>query len=188
MRGIPLFGALAALAAVLTSASVASAVPFGQSGDVSFAADRLMGVYIYNEDPEKLTAVGLFAPPVAHPYLIARFAVDFFPIHHLSLGGSFAYTSYDRDRNNGSAFLFSPRVGYAIDFSDAFGFWPRGGITYRDNGGDEELALTFEAMFWAAPVRHFAFTFGPVLDAGIAGSGTEALSFGILTVGIMGWI
>ncbi|HEX4474357.1 MAG TPA: hypothetical protein VH142_04715 [Polyangiaceae bacterium] len=182
-----------ALSAVASLAARAEAAPFGEKGDVSFAADRLMGVYIFNEDPTKLTAIGLFSPPDARPYLVTRLGVDFFPIDHLSIGGSFAFWSTDNhsdpraDRTT-TGVLFSPRVGYAIRFSDAFGFWPRGGITYRDSEGDDELALTFEGMFYGAPAPHFAFLFGPVLDVGLVGSGSEAVSFGVLTAGIMGWI
>jgi hypothetical protein len=176
------------LASILTLApSIAEAAPFGEKGDVSFAADRLTGVYTFSDDM-KLTAVGLFAPPTAHPYMVARLGVDFFPINHLSIGGSFAFWDYDFRRNGSStAVLFSPRIGYAIDFSNSFGFWPRGGVTFLSGGGDE-FALTLEAMFYAAPAQHFAFTFGPVLDVEVAAPRNNALSFGILTAGILGWI
>ena len=90
--------------------------------------------------------------------------------------------------------MVAPRVGYAIPISRAFGFWPRGGITYLNNkqGGAEstsEWAFTFEAQFYAAPAPHFAFIFGPVLDLGFSGDAADhPLNFGVLTGGILGWI
>src|SRR5690606_36270567 len=36
----------------------------------------------------------------------------------------------EADLGTDTLFVFSPRVGYAIAFSDSFAFWPRGGITY----------------------------------------------------------
>src|SRR6185503_9944838 len=115
---------------------------------------------------------------------------DFFVIDHLSIGGSFAYWSTsvrqpgpDPSR---SGFLFAPRVGYAINFSRSFGFWPRGGVTFRNIEDDDEMALTFEGMFYGAPTPHFAFIFGPAIDVGMVGAGDEALSVGLLTAGILG--
>jgi hypothetical protein len=163
---------------------------FGQKGDVSFAADRLMGIYLFKEDPDyrQRTIVGLGAPPAGHPYTTARLGIDGFVTNGLSIGGSFAYWSYDGP----SGVLFAPRVGYAIEFSNSFGFWPRGGLTYRNFGAgrnrDEELALTLEGMFYGAPVKHFAFIFGPAFDIGLVGDGGEARNFGLLTAGILGWI
>jgi hypothetical protein len=187
MRSRSLLGTVTLASALSLVPSVAHAA-FGEKGDVSFAADRLMGVYFFNDDT-KLTTVGLFAPPGVHPYMTARLGVDFFPINHLSIGGSFAFWDYDYRRapRSNTSVLFSPRVGYAIDFTNSFGFWPRGGVTFISDGGDE-FALTFEAMFWAAPAQHFAFTFGPVLDVDLAAPGNNAVSFGVLTAGILGWI
>lgn len=106
----------------------------------------------------------------------------------MSVGGAFWWSSRDDD----SHLIVAPRVGYAIDFSRSFGFWPRGGLTFRnddfDRGDDEELALTLEAMFYGSPAEHFAFTFGPAFDLGIAGDREEAQNFGIITFGVLGWI
>ena len=68
------------------------------------------------------------------------------------------------------------------------GFWPRGGFTYRNFGGDEEFALTLEAMFYAAPIQHFAVTFGPLMDLGIVGSGPEAKNFALISGGLLFWL
>jgi hypothetical protein len=182
---------LCAFVALILIGTGARAQSFGHSGDVSFAADRLMGIYVFNENPDtrRHTIVGFGAPPATHPYTTARLGIDGFVVNHLSLGGSFAYWSYDGP----SAFLFAPRIGYAIEISEAFGFWPRGGLTYRNSSPgrgphDEELAVTLEGMFYAAPARHFAFIFGPVFDIGLVGDGGEAVNLGLLTFGVLGWI
>jgi hypothetical protein len=181
---------ICALVALTLLGPKARAQTFGHSGDVSFAADRLMGIYLISEDPNdrRRTVLGLGAPPGSHAYTIARLGIDGFVIDRLSLGGSFAYWSNDGP----DGFLFAPRIGYALEISNAFGFWPRGGVTYRSfgagRGRDEELAITIEGMFYASPARHFAFLFGPAFDIGLIGDGGEAVNLGLLTFGILGWI
>jgi hypothetical protein len=176
-----------AVLASVTAFAAPSFAQFGARAKVSFAADRLMGIYILRGEARD-TTFGIGGPAAFHPYMLPRLGLDFFVIDHLSIGGSLWW--YSRDDN--SNFLFSPRVGYAIDFSRSFGFWPRGGLTFRSNDvgpfDDDEFALTFEAMFYGAPAEHFAFIFGPVFDIGIAGDGNEASNVGILTFGILGWI
>jgi hypothetical protein len=190
-----ILGAVTALALV-SLPTTARAQSFGQRGDFAFSAERLMGVYLVNEDPEKVTLFGLGitagAPGNAAIYGAARLGFDGFVTHHLSIGGALAYWSVHDRRNGGgrSGVLFAPRIGWAIDFSQSFGFWPRGGLTYRNfegNNGDE-LALTVEGLFYAAPAPHFAFIFGPAFDIGLVGDHTQAQSFGLLTAGILGWI
>ena len=181
--------ALAAGILATTFARSAAAQSFGQQGDFSFGVDRLMGIYFLHEDPASLTMIGLGATAPVHPYTTARFAVDGFIIDNLSLGGSFMFWNVDEKHGgNSSGALFAPRVGYVLQFSDAFGFWPRAGLTYRNFDSNEELAVTLEGMFYGSPAPHFAFTFGPVLDLGVVGTGSEAVNFGLLTAGIMGWI
>lgn len=182
--------AVAIFAAMATMGPGAHA--FGDKGDVSFAADRLMGIYLFNEDPTKVTVFGLGASPSLHPYTTARLGIDGFVADRLSIGGSLAYWSYSNRRGGGgstSELLFAPRVGYAIEISRAFGFWPRGGITYRNAEGNDELALTVEGMFYGAPAEHFAFIFGPAFDLGMVGrNDSRAVNLGLLTAGILGWI
>jgi len=174
------------LVATLATPSFAQ---LGARAHVAFAADRLMGIYILRGEGRD-TTFGLGGPASAHPYQLPRFGFDFFVVDHLSLGGAVVWTS--QNEGDTSHFLLSPRVGYAIDFSRSFGFWPRGGLTFRnehfDHRDDDEVALTFEAMFYGEPAEHFAFIFGPVFDIGLAGDGEEARNFGIITFGVLGWI
>jgi hypothetical protein len=176
----------AVLAFVVTLA-VPSFAQFGERAKVSFSADRLMGIYIFNGEGRD-TTFGVGGPPAFHAYMLPRLGIDVFVIDHLSVGGSFVW--YNRGDN--SHLLLSPRVGYAIDFSRSFGFWPRGGFTFRnddfDRSDNDEFALTLEAMFYGSPAEHFAFIFGPVFDIGLAGDLDEARNFGIITFGILGWI
>jgi hypothetical protein len=174
--------------ALVTTLAAPSYGQFGERAKVSFAADRLMGIYIFRGEGHD-TTFGLGGPPAFHPYMLPRLGIDVFVIDHLSIGGSFWWYAHDDNSN----FLLSPRVGYAIDFSHSFGFWPRGGLTFRNNdagpnNNNDEVALTLEALFYGSPADHFAFTFGPVFDIGLAGDGDEARNFGIITFGILGWI
>jgi hypothetical protein len=192
-----------ALALACTGATIArsaDAQAFGNRGDMAFSAERLMGVYFYDEppggpgpQPSSSTHIGLGIAPIgasASPYLLPRLGFDYFVIDNLSIGGSLGFGDFDPEGNNNATTgaMIAPRVGYALEFSKVIGFWPRGGFTYRNFGGNEEFALTLEAMFYAAPVEHFAITFGPLMDLGIAGSGGEAKNFALLSAGLLGWI
>jgi hypothetical protein len=194
--------AIAAAASAFALATPALAQDtFGTKNDFVFAADRLTGVYLFKQGNEKDTVLGLLQTPWGvNVYQTARIGFDWFPINHLSIGGTLSYWSLRREQDNGPGdvttkeFLFAPRIGYAIPISKSFGFWPRGGISYRsttvgDADANGEVALTFEAQFYASPAPHFAFIFGPVLDLGIAGDyDDKASNIGILTGGILGWI
>ena len=193
-----------ALALGLAGATIvrpASAQAFGNQGDLAFSAERFMGVYFYDEPPggpgpqnnSSSTHIGIGIAPIGastSPYLLPRLGVDYFVIDSLSIGGSLGFGDFDPDgaNNSTSGAIISPRVGYALEFSKVFGFWPRGGFTYRNFGSNEEFALTLEAMFYAAPVEHFAITFGPLMDLGIAGTGGEAKNFALFSAGLVGWI
>jgi hypothetical protein len=186
-----------ALVSVALAAPDARAQSFGRSGDVSFGADRLSGVYAYDDGPDfALFALGAGPTFGAHPYTTPRLGIDFFVIDHLSIGGSLAFWALSDGDDDGpgnndndfTGFLLYPRVGYALSFNDTFGFWPRGGLTFRTIEGNDEVALSFEANFFAIPVQHFGISFGPTLDVGLAGEGPEALVFGIITGGLFGYL
>lgn len=195
--------ASAAAATAFAVTSPALAQTFATKGDFAFAADRLTGIYIYEQGDYSATVFGLLQTPTGvNSYQMTRIGFDWFPIDRLSLGGSLSYWStkqdFDGDGPNPSVtrkeLMVAPRVGYAIPITRAFGFWPRGGFTYLNAkvGGAEsqsEWAFTFEAQFYASPAPHFAFIFGPVLDLGFAGDANERPhNFGFLTGGILGWI
>jgi hypothetical protein len=183
-----------------TIARPAGAQAMGNKGDLTFSAERLMGIYFYDEPPpgpgpqnSSSTHIGIGMAPwgaTASPYLLPRLGVDYFVIDSLSIGGALGFGDADPegDNNSVSGGLFAARVGYALEFSKVFGFWPRGGFTYRNFTNSEEFALTLEANFYAAPVEHFAITFGPLMDLGIAGTAGEAKNFALLSAGLLGWI
>lgn len=122
-----------------------------------------------------------------------RIGVDFFVTEGLSLGGSIGYYTSSgeqklevpgqptdsEDLDDLTAVAFAPRVGYLIPLGERAGFWPRGGITYvsfKDEQPDNDKTtitswqLSAEAMFFLAPVEHFAFVLGPVIDFPIGGT------------------
>jgi hypothetical protein len=139
------------------------------------------------------------------PFSVPRVAVDGFVIDHLSLGGTvgFASTNMNGDVANAdqSGFLFGPRVGFSTMFNKWAGIWPRGGFTYYTFNGDnaldyDQFAFTAEVMFVLQPAEGFAFLVGPTfdygltghIDAGPNGADLHEHAFGILTVGLMGWL
>ena len=80
------------LIAISLSATISRAQSFGNSGDVSFGADRLSGIYFFDEGPDfAVFALGAGPAYFSHPYTTPRLGLDFFVIDHLSIGGdSFA--------------------------------------------------------------------------------------------------
>jgi len=170
------------LLAGLASTGTAAAQTFGRAGDVSFAADRLMGFYLH--DPGD-SAVGLGIPAPGSYYSMPRFGMDFFVSEHFEFGGTIGYAH----QGDYGALLLAPRLGYAIDIGDSFGFWPRGGVTFRfADRNNDEVALTMEGMFWLTLAPHFGITFGPAIDIGIVGDGQRrGRSIGLITVGVFGW-
>lgn len=178
---------LMGLLACLSSAH-ASAQTFGRRGDISFAADRLMGVYIVDRDRANSDFIfGLGGPPGSGfgQYNAPRLGIDGFITNGLSLGGSLVV---GHDGNSDSTgFLFTPRVGYAIPIGTHFGFWPRGGLTLWDgnHANDGGFAVTGEALFWATPAD-WGFLFGPTLDFQLDNPHTHA--FGLMTGGVFAWL
>ena len=111
-KSTALFVALA-LAAAATLPATANAQTFGDESDFAMSADRLMGVYLFDEGPE-YTAIGLGASPGDHWYMRTRLGIDYFVAGSFGIGGSIAYINVDGDgRGDGNdGFLFSPRVSY----------------------------------------------------------------------------
>ncbi len=182
-------------AAGLFAAPDALAQNFGQKGDLSISADRLFGLYLTNDvalSDGFLMALGI-GPIVAFPYTTARLGVDYFVIDHLSVGGNLGIIFGDDNNSFGgdddfTAFLIEPRVGYAVNISDKFGIWPRGGITFFDIDDFDGFALTLEAPFFFTPTDGFGLAFGPSFDIELAGDGDEGFVFGIVSTGVFGWL
>jgi hypothetical protein len=204
-----------------------AAETFGKQMDVAFAADRLFGITFSRQvDEDQCTdgprridcendwteiGIGWRGRGLRSPFDTPRFAFDIFVIDSLSVGGAIAYVQYtdedeDGDDTKYTDFIFSPRVGYLIMFSDKFGFWPRGGFTYHSGSIDYDgprkdsesgFAFTAEAMFVWTPVEHFGFAFGPTLDIDFTGEADpdpgpdfdrRYRSIGLINVSVFGWI
>ncbi len=127
----------------------------------------------------------LFGNPQAssNPFDVPRLAFDYFVIRQVSIGGSLGFTTVNDGDDSGegfggdstSTFLFSPRAGYVLMFSEVFGFWPQGGLTYYSASQDETfsekgLSLTLNLPFVISPANHLAFLAGPYADLGLWGN------------------
>jgi hypothetical protein len=127
-----------------------------------------------------------------------RVGVHYFIIPSLSLGGTLGFESRGGSmtrrvavpqgvgiatvsKQSDTAFVFLPKVGYALMFSDVLGFWFRGGLGYaNDTSHPDQVApahdsLSFwlasaEALFVVAPVPHFGFYVGPGAELSFIGS------------------
>lgn len=212
-----------ALALVTLASGTAFGQEFAVKKTLAVSGDRLFGIYLTQAHADvpggdwdsDATEIGLlWQGGGLTPYTQPRASVDFFIIDHLSLGGSLAYFNVDGDNEfngafggwEGNAFLFAPRVGGAWMFSDVFGIWPRGGLSYYSNGngdGDHawQLAFTAECAFILSPWQNFAFTLGPAFDIGMVGNYVDDAdgndpeveydvrfhNFGLLSVGVMGY-
>lgn len=212
------------LAGLLTALLAFSTMPayaeVGSAGALTLSVDRLFGLALGEREREDrrdgdlreddYTVFGLGWTDPASPILIPRFAVDYFIIDGLSIGGSFGFYVADRDEfdngdlrdnDDGSGILIHFRVGYAIMFADWAGIWPRGGLTYytqdfdNNRGGwddEDQIALSLEAPFVLSPSEHLAFLIGPAIDFGLGGdhNNNDDLRewwFG-LHIGFLGWI
>ncbi|HEX3776555.1 MAG TPA: hypothetical protein VHV51_18915 [Polyangiaceae bacterium] len=185
-------------AATLLVSSGAFAQTFGEKGQLAISAERLFG---YAHSSQTTSAAGgdvtykyesfaLLSSPIATGpneliYNPPRIAGDYFVIDNLSVGAALGYSNMSvtvpttgnvlQQGPSGDSWLFAPRVGYSLLFSDIVGFWPRGGFTYRsfsgnDNTGGHVFALTLEAPFTFMLIPHVVFTAGPTLDLGLGGS------------------
>jgi hypothetical protein len=183
------------------AAKPSQAQAFYASGKVSVALERAFGIHHVNghvEDNDSgdeidysHTTVGFGWGGSTSHFHDSRAAVDGFVTDRLSLGGALGFFSQSGDADlNG--FLISPRVGYAVPISEAFTFWPRGGLTYMSRGDASQFALTGEAMFVAVPRAGWGILFGLTLDLGITGETQEddddwrEFAIGFPSVGLMG--
>jgi hypothetical protein len=96
-------------------------------------------------------------------------------------------TSRKSDAAKTSIIGFAPRVGYVIPLGNTFAFWPRAGFAFysvstKTNGvgqgniettttiSDSLLSLDLDPQFAWAPVPHFFFHFGPIVNVPLTGS------------------
>ena len=212
------------IGAVVAAASAVRAQEFAKGGHVVVAAERLTGVYyeqLTTEEPasketDHSTRVGLLGMPsgsaLGGPAPTPRFAADVFVIRGLSLGGSIMYLNDGgsnkierpaqateiNDRPTASTFIFSPRIGYALQLADFFAIWPRAGVTYANyrttttNPGNgpppvvherkvstDYTDISIEFMLAFLPVDHFVVLVGPYLDIPLGG-GQKTTNDGVL--------
>lgn len=178
---------------------------FGRAGVFVLGAERLFGFSQSNttvkiDDPAvssetKISNTSLFflASNPRTPFIAPRIGFDYFVANNISVGGSVGYTSdSDEGKVNGqnndalkeknTAFLFAPRAGYALMFSETFGLWPRLGVSYvslkEETGNDNEisasmLAVSLEGNLVITPVPHAGFMIGPMVDFPLTGSGEQ---------------
>lgn len=180
---------------------------FGKPMDISFAVERPFGFFWgsarvdppgqareYHYDGNGF-ALGWSQDRNYSPVLAPRFGFDIFVIERLSVGGSLGFISrnLEGDNDDRNGFIFAPRVGYFIDFSDHFGFWPRGGLTFYNlhDSDQDQFLLALEGYFTFAPRDGFGFLFGPTFDFGLGGEAGDSdyneRVFGIM-IGMFGWI
>jgi hypothetical protein len=197
--------ALAVFVAFVLTSPAAFAQDFAKQGVFIVSADRLVGFThsSQNVDPEGPgntfdTAYDNFAllgqsemtGGFTSPYSIPRVSFDYFVIDGLTIGGSLIFDtlSVNGDNNVGdydaTLFALAPRVGYAIMFSDAAGFWPRGGFTLYhlsedvNNASETGFGFNLDFPFVFVPAEHTAILVGPALDLGLVGSGHWDVGFG----------
>jgi len=122
-----------------------------------------------------------------------RLGLHYFVMPKLSLGGSIGYenvsgsNAYQDDPGTWTAsvptenrLVIAPRVGYALMFTEALGFWFRGGLGYERTkrraaeegeyySRDSFAMLSAEILFAWSPFPHFAMLIGPALDRSFVG-------------------
>jgi hypothetical protein len=92
-----------------------------------------------------------------------------------------------------STFVFMPKFGYALMFTNALGFWFRGGIGIYRVGASSPVdtrvkdsmtlwLLSLDALFVVSPAQHFGFYVGPQADISFAGSHSSSFVQGGLQV------
>jgi hypothetical protein len=97
------------------------------------------------------------------------------------------------DDPSGNAFGITPRVGYVLGMSQLLSIWLRGGFSYYhagasqpdnncpnqdDTGSLNVFGIDIDPQLVISPAPHFAFTAGPALDFGFAGSASSTVPSG----------
>ena len=101
------------------------------------------------------------------------------------LGNNNGTSSTDSPKT--TVFGFAPRVGYVLPLGHVFAFWPRvgfafysvstktentvmGGVVQSSTQSDTFFSLDLDPQFVWAPIQHFFFHFGPLLNIPLSGS------------------
>ena len=187
--------------------ALARAQELGSKGDLVLSVDRLMGVTGTKRSEEfspgspSYTSISFgWRRATLSVFDVPRFAFDYLPTEHLSIGGSIGYVSIDGDGNaEYSSLLIAPRVGYLYSFGRVVGIWPRAGFTYHTesagNTDNKGFALSLECPITFSPASHFALHVGPTFDLDMFGSTVTPpapkhdltyRAFG-LNAGVLGW-
>ena len=182
LRPLALLGALASLS--VTKPLFAQVL--GNSGDAVFGAERLFGVRherleLENSSVAKATTISFGTSERLLPHNSARLGFDYLAARKFSVGGALGFSSGNGEgpvpvaEVHGQTFLLVGRVGFLHMFGHVFGFWPRGGLTYRstslENGSDwSDFGLNLEIMFPIAIAPHFGFLTGLSFDHAFTGS------------------
>lgn len=127
--------------------------------------------------------------------------------------------SQSNDAGKTTVLGIAPRIGYVLPLGEVVAFWPRLGFSYihakyetperttlgvtsSSSASFGQWGLHVEPMFVIAPVRHFAFTLGPVVDLPLSGTRKTETTTGSttrseerdasqlhigLTAGLLGW-
>ncbi|MGC4063045.1 MAG: hypothetical protein QM784_00015 [Polyangiaceae bacterium] len=204
MRKLP---SIALALTLIAGASSASAqvygAPFGNQGQMVFAAERLFGFHwskvtwdnqVGDDGDKSGTVVGIgwaFSQPLQFNQPRAGF--DYFISRDLSLGGALGFFSGSRSDVNYDGFIFHPRIGFNIPLSTSIYFWPRVGPEYISVGDDHALGIGGEGNFVFLARPDWGFMLSPTLDLAPFGghdqpgenSDVGAYSFGV-SLGLLG--
>jgi hypothetical protein len=130
----------------------------------------------------------------------------FFVIPSLSIGATLGYEArggsttqpignrgiVTQDTDSISAFIFVPKVGYALMFNNVIGFWFRGGPGFfrigstdatdaRVKDSDTFWLISLDALLVVSPVPNFGFYVGPQADLSFSGTESHTDNNGIET-------
>jgi len=116
---------------------------------------------------------------------------DYFVIRNVSVGGLFGYTFTKAGGDKSQRFSVGPRVGYNVELTGMYSFWPRIGLSYaystdRQDGSagrGSAVALNVSLPLMIHPVRSFFLGFGPYVDTDLSGSPRVTQFGGKLTMG-----
>lgn len=170
--------ALALAVVATTSPAHAQAERFGAQGDLAISSDVGLSVQHQFEGRSSTT-------------LVLNPAADYFVIDHLSIGG---YVNLSHTGGSGASvtnFGIGPRVGYDINLSSQFSFWPKAGVAFNHTStsagpldtSNSAFAINLFAPFLFHPVEHFFLGFGPNFDIDLTGDAKQTVLGARLVIG-----